>query len=377
MLVSELTMSDIYFYCILPPMYECSSLNILNAPEQEEIQSDKLKVPLRLMHLNIQYLINKLNVLQTFVNGHSPHVVVLTEHGLKSEEIIYIKLDGYFLGNSYCRQHHKGGGVAIFVREQLKVNKLNHLDLYNSEGLTEVTGIELHIRGCGKGTVKQKIIGIYRPPKSEVVCFIDIFSRIVGHCDQNEITILGDLNIEATSCNNHNSRLIDTLNSYNLMNAVNSDTRVTQSTSSRIAYIILSKEVKYSIRCWNVDVHFSDHKCQFVDYEHTSFQEMTQFVEHKRMLKEKNNNPFKSKLTSEEWQLVLQQKGSKYKWAKFYNIILQYLNFCCPVKEIKKVVTHKQNVKNTRLTLPAYVIKLGQNIEELSVLHKSTKLQIF
>lgn len=76
------------------------------------------------MHLNIQYLRNKVDELNILLDELSPHVIGLSEHGLMSSEINNVKLQGYSLISVFCRSNTKGGGTALYAIEGLSVKEI-------------------------------------------------------------------------------------------------------------------------------------------------------------------------------------------------------------------------------------------------------------
>jgi hypothetical protein len=44
-----------------------------------------------------------------------PYILCLTEHHIKTPEILQVNLKNYTLGASYCRQNMAKGGLSIFV----------------------------------------------------------------------------------------------------------------------------------------------------------------------------------------------------------------------------------------------------------------------
>ena len=57
---------------------------------------------------------NKNNELLGSVLPELPHVVCLTEHNLKEQEIETLSVDQYILGATFCRQSLKHKGTGIF-----------------------------------------------------------------------------------------------------------------------------------------------------------------------------------------------------------------------------------------------------------------------
>jgi hypothetical protein len=54
-----------------------------------------------------------------------PHLVCLTQHHLKEQEIETLSTDHYILGAKFCRENLKHGGTGIFVHESLPFTNIN------------------------------------------------------------------------------------------------------------------------------------------------------------------------------------------------------------------------------------------------------------
>jgi hypothetical protein len=76
-------------------------------------------------HQNIRGLSDKIDELSVFINNntHTPHILRLTEHHMKTPKIIQVCLENYTLDASYCRQNMAKGGMSIFVKKNLKFNQ--------------------------------------------------------------------------------------------------------------------------------------------------------------------------------------------------------------------------------------------------------------
>jgi hypothetical protein len=87
-------------------------------------------------HQNIRGLSNKTDELSVFINNiHTPHILCLTEHHMKTPDILQVNLENYTQGASYCRQNMAKGGVSIFVRNNLKFNQLRILHHCNEQDI--------------------------------------------------------------------------------------------------------------------------------------------------------------------------------------------------------------------------------------------------
>jgi len=79
-------------------------------------------------HHNIRGLRDKTSELLGSILPKLPHVVYLTEHHLREQEIENLSIAHYTLGAKFCRQNLKQGGTGIFVHESLA---FTNIDLQN------------------------------------------------------------------------------------------------------------------------------------------------------------------------------------------------------------------------------------------------------
>jgi hypothetical protein len=92
--------------------------------------SDNLKFnDFKILHQNI---LHKTDEFLTSVTQTSPHVLCLTEHHLRAEELESINLGQCTLGAQYCRQFYKQGGVSIYVSSDIQFYPIN-LNHFNKE----------------------------------------------------------------------------------------------------------------------------------------------------------------------------------------------------------------------------------------------------
>ena len=95
-----------------------------------------------IFHQNIRGISHKTDDLIISLLPDTPHVLCLTEHHLRNEEIGNVHLDRYTLGVKFCRQTYKQGGVCIFVTNDIQFNTIN-LDQHNREKDLEICAIKI------------------------------------------------------------------------------------------------------------------------------------------------------------------------------------------------------------------------------------------
>ena len=220
---------------------------------------------LNLYHQNVQSIKNKIDTLEFIANNNNFDVLVLSEHGCKSNELQAADLTNFTLVADSCRTDHISGGIVIYVndRQLAHSTSIDWVKNLNAEMDIEVAGVEIKL----KATMENKkilILGIYRSPNGNYQTFInkfDLLLEIACH-KYRDIFILGDFNINGMTINQETLQFKDILNSFGLESIIKSPTRVTDHSSTQIDYIITNKTLSYEAEI--VDYHISDHFGQTV-----------------------------------------------------------------------------------------------------------------
>ena len=99
---------------------------------------------LRIFHQNVRGLARKSSELLFSLTPDPPHVLCLSEHHLRIEELTSLNLDSYTLGAQFCRQNFKQGGVCIYISKDLQFSSIN-LDQFINEKDLEICALKLHL----------------------------------------------------------------------------------------------------------------------------------------------------------------------------------------------------------------------------------------
>ena len=144
---------------------------------------------LRLGHLNICSIRNKIVDVSEILTEHKLHVLAISETHLNpaiNSEVL--KIEGY---NMYRldRGTTRGGGLAIYCQDHIPVKTRNDL------GCKEVEVLWLQVQ---LPYIKPMLIGCcYRPPNATTIYLDNICKVLDKACDANyEMFFLGDLNID-------------------------------------------------------------------------------------------------------------------------------------------------------------------------------------
>ena len=80
-------------------------------------KNDDKNYSLSIYHQNIHGLKGKINEFMLSIVFEMPHIICLSEHHLKYNEIDFAHIQTYKLGAKYCRTSLKYGGVCIYIHK--------------------------------------------------------------------------------------------------------------------------------------------------------------------------------------------------------------------------------------------------------------------
>jgi len=124
----------------------------------------------------------------------------------------HLNIDSFLIANSYQRIDQRGGGVIIFVRDNIEYEKYESPII---DGVIETTAIKV------KNTV---FMSLYRPPSGNKQIFNEKLIEWIESTRDKNIYIAGDFNINYLS--NDKQYFDDIRNSTNLEPKISRVTRV-------------------------------------------------------------------------------------------------------------------------------------------------------
>lgn len=121
------------------------------------------------LHMNMRSMKGKQDPLELFLNsmGFSFDAIIFTETWLTRNDQLP-PLSGY-KGTGMVREGKRGGGIAIYVKEQHSIIALNELSVMD-------TNVECMAVNTGNAIV----VVVYRPPSGNVNHFLDFFENILA-----------------------------------------------------------------------------------------------------------------------------------------------------------------------------------------------------
>ena len=191
---------------------------------------------LHFLGLNIRSLLSKLDQLKIFVQNNKPALICLSETWLdQSVTVNEIHLPGYSVERT--DRNRQGGGVCIYVRDDLSYNARPDIQDEQIEGIW----IDLLLP-----KTRPILIGsLYRPPKQND--FLDRFENMTKQVNFTQETyIFGDINICMLNKNTNScKKYLDILKNNGFTQIIREPTRI-ENKESIIDHIICSSEDKIS-----------------------------------------------------------------------------------------------------------------------------------
>lgn len=275
----------------------------------------------------MQEMSNKTDRLNHFLEEINPDVVILSEHGLKKDQIENTVIPNYCLISQFSRENHKKGGVAIFVKDELEtyvqpVNIENNQELICEMAMIKITS----------GKRQLYILGVYRTPAGQLEDALNLLSATIEHtkAENHPIILMGDINVDSLKTNRDNQMLNNTLSSHNILRLSLAPTRITPTSISSIDFICTNLD-KEQITSSVLHAGISDHTAQLCEIKQEatlSYQKSSK----RRILNQENLNLLKAHLEQENWETVHNANSAETAYKNFLSIIITTLDTVCPRK---------------------------------------------
>lgn len=179
------------------------------------------KRDLGILHLNIQCLRNKVELLDAFLQDGEYDVVSLSEHWLTYHEVDVLRFSGYNVVSSFCRSSHIHGGVLVLARDEIKCIDVPWVSRLSVELICEVSSVYLPNENL-------IVITAYRTGDSDVALFEDRISRILTKVSRDlstTIVLNGDFNIQFNKNIKSTINFLSFLSSFGLARTIFDNTR--------------------------------------------------------------------------------------------------------------------------------------------------------
>ncbi|KAK9674672.1 hypothetical protein QE152_g40943 [Popillia japonica] len=185
-----------------------------------------------LFHNNVRSLRNKTDELYILLNDLKfPNFICISEHWLNSDaEIMQSVWPDYRPVSWFCRTNLKGGGVAIYAKNDVKVYDIN----------PDVDSVEQDFEYCStKIKLNDKffiILCLYRAPNGVFTNFrdklIDLLEIVCSQCSC--VFVAGDFNVNFNGNTGEACELLNIFSSFGCQRLFDQDTRIANQSHSCI-----------------------------------------------------------------------------------------------------------------------------------------------
>ena len=232
---------------------------------------------------------------------------------------------------SVNRKQQRGGGVSIYVKNNLQCKLLDNLsDCY--ENLFECVTVEISHQSK-RSTV---ISCIYRKPGTNITEFSDTLEELLNPLKHKDLYVCGDLNIDLLKYEAHDQtrNFMDMFFSLGLFPLITKPTRITNYSESLIDNIftnVLNNQHRNGILITDV----SDHLPIFTISESKKIpNDKPEYV----ICRKINDNTIKKlrdSLNNVDWSSVHESKNVNESYIEFTNLFMNCVNKCCPNTKVK------------------------------------------
>ena len=280
---------------------------------------------IRSLNKNFEYLVDLLHSINNFPFS----VIGLSETWLHENSPDMFNLPNYKLIRA-DRNGRRGGGVALYISQNLKFKVRTDVKLSHAESLF----IEID-----NSSSKNIVIGlIYRPPDSNIDLFhdeLEYFLYKIGN-ENKHIFMLGDFNINflPSSDNSNSTNFMKLMYSFGFLSVINKPTRINLNSSTQIDNIfsnVHNNKTIGGILCSEV----SDHLPLFLTCEcKLSYPKSNKEYSYRKESKQ-NIELLKQDLFLEEWEDVYNEVDSNIAYNHFNDKLKHYYDKNIPIGKVK------------------------------------------
>ena len=266
-------------------------------------------------------------------------IIELVETWLKDKPFDYFHLDGYSLEFNN-RKLGKGGGVCLYIKNDMKYHVRNDLAVINHPENVESLFVEIERTG-----LNNIIIGvIYRPPGQDIKEF-NIFKEVllskIMH-NEKPVYLMGDFNINLLNEDVHTltNDFLNIMSSNSLYPSITKPTRITSNSATLIDNIFTNSKSYQTSGIIITDI--SDHLPVFITTDLKLHRNNIDKLETDvRQFNAENMKCFKSELGKVNWENLCSEGDANKSYKCFIDKFNSLYDKCFP--KSKKVLSKRVN----------------------------------
>ena len=321
---------------------------------------------MKVIHLNIQSISNKIHQLEIIVSKEKPDLLCLSEHWMQELQAKVTTIHGYKLLSYYCRSNTTHGGVAIYGRLGTKFKVISIPKNYTGETVCECCAVSTL-----ENNIKLAVLAIYRSPRSDLETFFNLLHNILTYISTNHqhIILCGDFNVNYLIDNKNKSLLNDLFQSFELTSCLPSEpSRIFNNSESQIDFVV--SNLGYIESC-NVDYDISDHLAQICIFD---IAPNANYLEKpvsywKRDLSKQNLSHLSNLLQQTDFSEIYAIQDVEMAYAYFWTQFYYCLDATCPKIKIKTKLNY-----HTKSWVNKNIICESEQLKNLFWMYKNTGL---
>lgn len=285
----------------------------------------------RVCNFNIRSVRNKITELGVLLRSlDCPELVCLTETWCSYDEIQAVKIDQYCLIDSYCRTKQRGGGVALFARNDLS-SIVKKTPIVGEDSNCEYVCAEVSLN-----LYKFYVSCFYRAPTANFTSFKDKIDLFISNLNKRDLPLIvcGDFNInfDPDVADSRARELCLIMNSYNLKSCISEYSRIQNESKTVIDNIFFNRLSEF-VKSETVFNYLSDHALQLLSFPCMNPSKDGPTYYYKRnFVKEANIITFQNRIASESWNVISQGSSACEKFSLFFDHFKDIMEKCFPLE---------------------------------------------
>lgn len=219
----------------------------------------------------------------------------------------------------------KGGGICIFVRKGITIDRENCCSISNAD--IELLGINIK-KGYG---CRLNVFGLYRPPRgnwNDALSTLDDSIKNTKRLCKGELAILGDFNIDLLSEDRPACELLKLCSASGLKQLIQDPTRMTRKSSTCLDLIITNME--WVSEATVVESNISDHFPIFLSRKKDRLDNKLTSISC-RSFKDFDLNAFREDLSVFDFDSLLGLEAN-VAWESMWKYIVEICDKHCPTR---------------------------------------------
>lgn len=276
-----------------------------------------------IVYANVQSFRSKFLDFEVLINEIQCRCFCLSEHWLTIDKLETLRLDGYSVASGFCRSVKIHGGVAIYVRNDVKFVSLE-LERFSEEVHCEVSGIFLGGEGL-------QLVTVYRSPDGDLNRYLEIMERVLDRLNfSKRVVVTGDFNVHFNRDSDRDvNKLLNFFSSYGLIKTVSFVTRGDECLDN--VFTNMADDV-CSVDLVRID-HLSDHQHGILfSYYDSTFQPKKVRINSRPITSEGLFSLYRE-IEGVDWSFVSDRDTDvDAKFKRFVDIIREGVMRCFPIK---------------------------------------------